>query len=64
MLCGSSKWLHENRVPYFKGEYVMDFLAHKNAPSFSDPFYKPEVLDQGARARASKSISDGARAKA
>jgi len=51
-------------VPYFKGEYVMDFLAHKNAPSFSDPFYKPEVLDQGARARASKSISDGARAKA
>jgi len=55
-------------VPYFKGEYVMDFLAHKNAPSFSDPFYKPEVLDHGgasgARARASKSPSDGARAKA
>jgi len=62
-----SKWLNENKVPFFKGDFIMDFLAHRTAPSFNDPAYKPQLLDKGpaaSKSRASKSPSGGARAKA
>ena len=41
---GSSKWLDTKKVAYFKGEYILDFLANKSRPSPSDPQYKPVEL--------------------
>ena len=48
-----SKWLDLKKVPYFKGEYIMDFLALKSRPSHNNPVYKPELMEgqQGERVR-------------
>ena len=41
-----SKWLDSSKVPYFKGDYLMDFLAHKSKPSPNDSIYKPELVEK------------------
>jgi len=39
-------WLDSSKIPYFKGDYLMDFLAHKSKPSPNDCIYKPELVDK------------------
>ena len=45
-----SKWLDVNKIPYFKGEYIMDLLALKSRPSQNDPLYRPEREDVSSKA--------------
>lgn len=43
-----SEWLESRKVPYFKGDYFMDFLAHKSKPSPNDSIYKPELVEKSS----------------